>query len=66
MRNGSGDKMFAAITGLIRLASVESAIQQKFPGAVGEANRAAARDAFDAVTTSITEQRGIVHHAQAD
>ena len=57
---------FAAITGLIRLASVESAIQQKFPGAVGEANRAAAREAFDVVTTSITEQRGIVHHAHAD
>ena len=57
---------FAAITGLIRLASVESASQQKFPGAVGEANRAAAREAFDVVTTSITEQRGIVQHAHAN
>jgi len=38
---------FAAISGVVRLASVESAIRQKFPGAVGEANVAAARAAFE-------------------
>ncbi len=49
---------FAAITGLIRLASVESAIRQKFPGSIGAANVAAAREASDHVTASITEQQG--------
>ncbi len=37
---------FAAITGALALASVEKAIREKFPGAVGEANVAAARDAY--------------------
>ena len=40
---------FAAISGVVKLASVESAIRQKFPGAVGEANVAAARAAFELV-----------------
>ena len=57
---------FAAITGLIRLASVETAIRQKFPGPVGEANTAAAREAYDYVTTHITEQQGVLHHARAN
>ncbi|TVQ40049.1 MAG: 2-oxoacid:acceptor oxidoreductase [Geminicoccaceae bacterium] len=39
---------FAAITGLLRFASVEAAIRQKFKGPVGEANVAAAQAAFDA------------------
>ena len=56
---------FAAITGLIRLASVESAIHQKFPGSVGEANVVAAREAYDYVTTYVREQRGVFHHAHA-
>ncbi|VAW10918.1 Pyruvate:ferredoxin oxidoreductase, gamma subunit [hydrothermal vent metagenome] len=38
---------FAAISGKIRLDSVEQAIVEKFPGAVGAANAAAARAAFD-------------------
>ena len=38
---------FAAITGQLALASVEKAIREKFPAAVGEANVAAARDAYD-------------------
>ncbi len=57
---------FAAITGLIRLSSVELAIQQKFPGAVGEANAAAAREAYDAVTTAVHEQQRVLHHADAN
>lgn len=50
---------FAALTGLIRLASVESAIQQRFPGAIGEANAAAAREAYEQVTSSVTEPQGV-------
>ncbi len=38
---------FAAVSGRLEMASVAQAIMEKFPGAVGEANVAAARDAFD-------------------
>jgi len=38
---------FAAITGTLHMQSVERAIEQKFPGPVGAANIAAARDAFE-------------------
>lgn len=38
---------FAAISGQIDIASVEQAIRDKFPGPVGEANVAAARDAYE-------------------
>ena len=38
---------FAAITKLLTFESVAKAIREKFPGAVGEANIAAARDAYD-------------------
>ncbi len=38
---------FAAISGQIHFKSVEKAISEKFPGAVGEANIAAAREAFE-------------------
>jgi len=37
---------FAAISGIVKLESVEAAIRQKFAGAVGEGNVAAAREAF--------------------
>ena len=37
---------FAAITGVITLASVLAAIRQKFPAAVAEKNVAAATEAF--------------------
>ncbi len=40
---------FAAITGLITLAAVQAAIQQKFKGAVAEGNMQAAREAFEIV-----------------
>jgi len=42
---------FAAMTGVLHLASVEDAIRAKFPGPVGEANAAAAREAFAALAT---------------
>jgi pyruvate ferredoxin oxidoreductase gamma subunit len=41
---------FAALSGIIRLNSVATAIREAFPGKVGEANIAAATAAFDAVT----------------
>ena len=46
---------FAAITGQLKLASVEAAIFSKFRGKVGEGNVAAARDAFESVITSRAE-----------
>ena len=39
---------FAAISGLLRFESVEQAIRTKFPDKIGDANVAAARDAFEA------------------
>lgn len=45
---------FAAMTGQLKLASVEKAIMQKFPGAVGEANVAAAREAYEAARGDMT------------
>jgi len=40
---------FAAITGRLKIESVAKAIREKFPGKVGEANVAAARDAYELV-----------------
>lgn len=37
---------FAAVSGQLTMASVEKAVMEKFPGPVGEANVAAAREAF--------------------
>jgi pyruvate ferredoxin oxidoreductase gamma subunit len=41
---------FAALTALVHLDSVKAAIRQAFPGQVGDANNAAAVDAFEIVT----------------
>jgi pyruvate ferredoxin oxidoreductase gamma subunit len=38
---------FAAVTGLLHVASVEAAIRQKFQGPVGDANVEAAKEAFE-------------------
>lgn len=40
---------FAALTGRLRLASVVAAIEERFPGAAGEGNAAAARACFEHV-----------------
>jgi len=40
---------FAALSGLISLAAVQSAIDQKFSGAVAKGNQAAAKEAYDIV-----------------
>ncbi|HXH85556.1 MAG TPA: 2-oxoacid:acceptor oxidoreductase family protein [Nitrospira sp.] len=57
---------FAAMTGLIKLASVESAIRCKFPGHLGEANAFAAREAYDHVTALLSEQGRVSRHARAN
>jgi len=40
---------FAAITGVVGIESVEAAIMSKFPGPIGEANMAAAKEAFEII-----------------
>lgn len=56
---------FAALTGVIDLASVQSAMRQKFPGSLGEANAAAAKEGYDYVLTYLTDERSDKHHAGA-
>jgi pyruvate ferredoxin oxidoreductase gamma subunit len=41
----------SAITGVIKIESVEEAIKSKFPGKIGEANIAAARAAYESTST---------------
>ncbi|MFO0829839.1 MAG: 2-oxoacid:acceptor oxidoreductase family protein [Phycisphaerales bacterium] len=53
-----------AVTGRIKLASVEEAIRQKFKPAVAEANIAAAREAF-ALASKALEAKEVERHAQA-
>jgi pyruvate ferredoxin oxidoreductase gamma subunit len=50
-----------AVTGVLRLESVEAAIRRKFPGPVGEKNAAAARAAFAALGGKV--QEGAPAHA---
>jgi len=57
---------FAAMTGVIALVSVQSAMRQKFPGALGEANAAAAQDGYDHVIASLAPEGSGVHHARAN
>lgn len=57
---------FAAITGWITLASVETAIRRKFSGDLGEANASAAREAYDHVTGCVQTGRNGLHHARAN
>jgi len=45
---------FAALTGVVSLDSVTTAVRARFPGALGEANAAAAVEAHDLVV----EQKG--------
>jgi pyruvate ferredoxin oxidoreductase gamma subunit len=57
---------FAALTGLIKLASVETAICRKFPGPLGEMNAAAAREGYGHVVDVLRERTGTSHHAHAN
>ena len=44
---------FAALTGLVHLNSVATAIRQAFPGKIGEANVAAATEAYQAISGTL-------------
>ena len=44
---------FAALTGRLRLDSVLDALRERFPGASGEANAAAAEECFDMVAATV-------------
>lgn len=46
---------FAALSGVVSLASVVAAIRERFPGAVGDANAAAAEAAYEFVEREIGE-----------
>lgn len=46
---------FAALTGIVHLKSVAAAIRQAFPGKVGEANVAAATEAYEAIAAERVE-----------
>lgn len=59
---------FCAVTGRVRLDSVEAAIKTKFSGSVGEKNIAAAREAFALASEALRADRGSKReevHAQA-
>ena len=55
---------FCAVTGRVKLASIEVAIRRKFKGDVGERNVAAAREAYEQCGGS-PQQKGAARHAQA-
>lgn len=57
---------FAAITKVIELASVQSAIRQKFLGSLGEANAAAVKDGYEYTIASLAQERSDLHHARAN
>ena len=54
----------AALSGIIGLHSVSVAIRERFPGAVGDGNVAAAAAAYELVTTTMGEGEPV--HAHAD
>jgi pyruvate ferredoxin oxidoreductase gamma subunit len=56
---------FAALTGMVSLAGVQGAVQERFPGATGEANAAAAAAAYADVQGQLTRWRDDAH-ATAD
>ena len=57
---------FAAMTRVIELASVQSAMRQKFHGSLGEANATAAKEGYDHVITYLDQERSDQHHARAN
>ena len=57
----------AALTGCVLIGSLTAAIAERFPGDLGTANAAAARDAYDHVSAHLGEALREEHaHAQAD
>ncbi|MFR0354597.1 2-oxoacid:acceptor oxidoreductase family protein [Streptomyces sediminimaris] len=53
----------AALTGCVGIDSLTAAVLERFPGDLGRANAAAAREAYDHVSTAQREERA---HAQAN
>ena len=54
---------FAAFTGQLRLAPVQDAIRERFPGAAGEGNAAAAAECFELVRQELATQAETPAHA---
>ena len=52
---------FAALTGRLGLAAVEDAIRERFPGAAGEANAAAAAECFELIRTELAARKEAAH-----
>ncbi len=57
---------FAALSGLIGLDAVAHALRERFPGKVGEANVAAAGEAYAFVQQELRQLQEEVRHAAAD
>ncbi len=57
---------FAAMTGVIGLVAVQSAMRQKFPGALGDANAAAAQDGYDHVIVGLAQEGSGSHRARTN
>lgn len=57
---------FAALTGIVDLPSVQSAIRLKFSGELGHANAAAAREGYEYVKTHHGRERNGPRHARAN
>ncbi|NWG74245.1 MAG: 2-oxoacid:acceptor oxidoreductase family protein [Rubrivivax sp.] len=57
---------FAALSGLIGLDAVAHALRERFPGKVGEANVAAAGEAYDFVRRELRQLQEEAGHAAAD
>ncbi|WP_260326295.1 2-oxoacid:acceptor oxidoreductase family protein [Streptomyces sp. TLI_185] len=53
----------AALTGCVSIESLTAAVRERFAGGLGQANAAAAREAYDHVRKAQREERA---HAQAD
>lgn len=47
---------FAAVTGMVTIASVESAVQERLPGRIGTDNAAAAAETYELVRSAIRER----------
>lgn len=49
---------FAALSGVVSLDSIESAIRERFPGSIGDGNAAGARAAFEYVQRELADRSG--------
>jgi pyruvate ferredoxin oxidoreductase gamma subunit len=55
---------FAALTGVIDLTSVQASMRRKFPGSLGEANAAAAKEGYEYVLAYQADERSDQRHAR--